>query len=152
MVHTFFYDGDANKDFIKGIGIKFHVNATGELWNRQVRVATETGIYNENSKLFLSRRHRKPGAFKKQIAGHMVARDEIEALEEGSNKKVESWNNDISVLGNAEGNAVWNDYKFIQQTANSYKFTKRTAPSCSWVDGFTGEKGRGMIYTGGEAG
>jgi len=152
MVHTFFYDGDASKEFIKGIGIKFHVSATGELWNRQARIATETGIYNESSKLFLSRRHRKPGAFKKQIAGCMVARDEVEDLEVGEGKKVESWNDDVTVLGNAEGNAVWNDYKFIQQSANSYKFSKRTAPFCSWVDGFTGEKGRGMIYAGGEKG
>lgn len=152
VVHTFFYDGDAKEDYIKGLGMKFSVNADGELWNRQVRVATETGIYNEGAKLFLSRRHRKPGAFRKQISGSLVARDEIEALEGNGNKKVESWNNDISVLGNAEGNAVWNDYKFIQQTANSYKFTKRTAATCSWVDSFFGEKGRGMIYAGGESG
>jgi hypothetical protein len=152
VVHTFFYDGDAKCDYISGLGMKFSVNAKGELWNRQVRVATETGIYNESAKLLLSRRHRKSGAFRKQVFGGVVTHDEIETLEPGSNKQVQSWNNDVSVLGNAEGNAVWNDYKFIQQTANSYKFTKRTASTCSWIDGFFGERGKGMIYAGGENG
>lgn len=151
VVHTFFYDGDAKEDYIKGLGMKFSVNADGELWNRQVRVATETGIYNEAAQLFLSRRHRKSSAFRKQISGSLVARDEIEASVL-NDKKVTSWNNDISVLGNAQDNAVWNDYKLIQQSANAYKFTKRTAATCSWVDGFFGERGRGMIYAGGERG
>ena len=152
VVHTFFYDGNAKEDYIKGLGMRFSVNADGELWNRQVRVATEVGIYNEAAKLFLSRRYRKPDAFKKQISGLLVACDEIETLEGNNSKKVESWNDDFSVLGNAEGNAVWNDYKLIQQTSNSYKFTKRTAATCSWVDSFFGEKGRGMIYAGGQSG
>jgi len=152
IIHSFYYDDKGEDVNVKGIGLSFGVNVAGELWNRQIRVATETGFYNENSKLFLSRRHRKPQAFKHQISGKMVSRHEIETLESGNSLKIESWNNDTSVFGNSDGNAIWNDFKLVQSSAQGYKFSKRTNKNCSWVNAFNGFVARGVIYAGGENG
>jgi len=37
VVHSFVFDGDANKDFIKGLGLAFSVPLREEVQNRQVR-------------------------------------------------------------------------------------------------------------------
>jgi hypothetical protein len=54
LVHNFIYDGDANTDFIKGLGIDFSVPITGEAYNRQVRFAGDTGLFSETCQ-FISR-------------------------------------------------------------------------------------------------
>ena len=141
LIHTFFYDGNPNKEFVKGIGFKFSVNLKGQLWNRHVRIAEETGIYNEAAQLLLSRRFRKSPAYENQIAGKLVS---IESMENPESEH--------SMLENAKDNAVWNDFKLIQQTANSYKVAKRTTRSCAWIDAIYGKRGKGLVYAGGEQG
>ncbi len=39
IVHTFFYDGNPNEDFVKGLGIRFSLPMRGRLYNRHVRFA-----------------------------------------------------------------------------------------------------------------
>ncbi len=41
MLHTFVFDGDEARDFIRGIGVRFDVPLTDELHNRHVRFAGE---------------------------------------------------------------------------------------------------------------
>lgn len=70
VVHTFFYNGDPEKDFIKGLGLEFSVPLTGESWNRNVRFAGDEGLFSEPAQLLLTRRHRNAeGLYQKQIDG-----------------------------------------------------------------------------------
>jgi hypothetical protein len=41
MVHTFVFDGDQQKDFISGLGIRFRVAMTDQLYDRHIRFAGE---------------------------------------------------------------------------------------------------------------
>jgi hypothetical protein len=41
MIHTIIYDGDQNKDFIRGLGVVFHVPMDEEPYNRHVRFSDE---------------------------------------------------------------------------------------------------------------
>jgi hypothetical protein len=44
IIHTIIYDGDSNKDFISGIGLRFDVPLGGEeMYNRHVRIAGVDG-------------------------------------------------------------------------------------------------------------
>ena len=35
--HTFLFDGDEKKDFLKGLGVRFHRPMKGEMYNRHIR-------------------------------------------------------------------------------------------------------------------
>lgn len=142
LIHTFFYDGNPDQDFVKGIGFKFSVAVKGQLWNRHARFAGETGMYNEAAQLLLSRRFRKSPAYEDQIAGKLVP---IEAIDNAKSSE-------HSVLENAKVNAVWHDFKLVQHTVNTYQVAKRTTTSCAWIDGIYGQRGKGLVYAGGEQG
>ncbi len=47
MVHTFIFDGDQEKDFIRGIGVRFDVPMHEEFQNRHVRLAGDQGFLAE---------------------------------------------------------------------------------------------------------
>ena len=48
MIHTIIYDGDENKDFIKGLGIRFSVPLKEALYDRHIRFVGENqGIFAE---------------------------------------------------------------------------------------------------------
>ena len=44
MVHTFIFDGDQEKDFIRGLGVRFDVPMREEFQNRHVRLGGRPGI------------------------------------------------------------------------------------------------------------
>lgn len=51
LVHYFLFDGDLNKDFIKGLGLKFHVpfGEDEKLWDRPIRFASvDGGVWGES--------------------------------------------------------------------------------------------------------
>jgi RNase P/RNase MRP subunit p29 len=138
VVHTFFYDGDPQEDFIKGLGMEFAIPLKGEPWNRNVRFAGDEGIYSEPSQLLLTRRHRNVnGLYQKQIDG------EVLDLRSPEHKYL---------LEHAKQNAVWNDFKITQDSADHYKIVKRTNDDCSWVESTHGTRAKGLVYVGGEDG
>ena len=51
MVHTFIFDGDQEKDFIRGLGVRFDVPMREELQNRHVRIAGDQGFLAEPVRL-----------------------------------------------------------------------------------------------------
>jgi hypothetical protein len=138
VVHTFFYDGDPQEDFIKGLGMEFSTPLKGELWNRNVRFAGDEGIYSEASQLLLTRRHRNTnGFFQKQIDG------EVLDLTGPDNQPL---------LEHAKQNAIWNDFKITQDSADHYRIVKRTNEECSWVESTHGTRAKGLLYVGSEEG
>ncbi|MGM7723816.1 exo-rhamnogalacturonan lyase family protein [Metabacillus sp. Hm71] len=138
MVHTFFYDGDPQTDFIKGLGMEFSIPLKGEPWNRHIRFAGDAGIYSEPAQLLLTRRHRNAdGLYEKQINGEMINLSE---------QKYED------LLDHVKQNAIWNDFKLTQDSADHYRIAKRTKSGYSWVESTHGTRSKGLIYAGGENG
>ena len=43
MLHTIIYDGDQNRDFISGLGIRFSMPMRDALYDRHIRFATDDG-------------------------------------------------------------------------------------------------------------
>ncbi|WP_416147247.1 hypothetical protein ACM26V_13565 [Salipaludibacillus sp. HK11] len=137
IVHTFIYDGDGESHFIKGLGISLKTPVTGEAWNRHVRFAGDTGVYSEPSQLLYTRKFREAnGLYEQQIAGEMLPSEKL----------------DETLKSNVVDNAVWNDFKLVQDSASHYKISKRTEKGCSWVDSLHGMRSQGVVYTGGENG
>ncbi|RSL35419.1 hypothetical protein D7Z54_01295 [Salibacterium salarium] len=136
MVHTFIYDGDPRYDFVKGLGIEFQTNIQGEPWNRIVRFLCEEGIYSEPGQLVWTRTYGKAdGLYEKQISGEPVNVTEHPTLKD-----------------HVQGNAVWNDFKIVQDSSFHYKVRKRTEENCAWLDAVHGSKAKGLMYAGGSNG
>lgn len=56
--HTFLFDGDEKKDFLKGLGVRFHRPMKGEMYNRHIRFGTDHGSFHEEMTELLSWRPR----------------------------------------------------------------------------------------------
>lgn len=138
MVHTFFYDGDPQIDFIKGLGMEFSLPLSGEPWNRHCRFAGDEGIYSEPAQILLTSRHRNAdGLYEKQIKGEVI---------DLSQQKHQN------LLEHVKQNAIWNDFKLTQDSADHYRIVKRTKNGYSWIESTHGNRAKGMMYTGGEKG
>ena len=58
MVHSFIYDGDQNKDFIRSLGVRFQVPMREDLYNRHVAFAcADGGVWSEPVKPLVGRKN-----------------------------------------------------------------------------------------------
>ena len=138
MVHTFFYDGDPSKQFVKGIGFQFSTHLTSKPWNRHFRFAGEKGMYSEPATLIKTWRHRDAyGLYEKQLNGEAV---DIENINERDFNKV------------AASNALFNQFVLYQDSAHTYQYKKRTKDSFSYLTGIHGTRAKGLAYVGDEHG
>ncbi|MFA9557880.1 hypothetical protein ACERII_11290 [Evansella sp. AB-rgal1] len=138
LVHTFIYDGDPKKDFIKGLGMSFSQSLAGEMWNRNVRFSGDEGIFSESAQLLTTRRFADgSGLFEKQIAGEAVQLD---------NEK------HAQLIEHVQDGATWHDFKIIHDSSDHYKISKRTQKDCSWVDATHGNRAKGLMYVGDKTG
>ncbi len=70
FVHTFLYDGDEERDFLKGIGLRLEVPMEDEMYNRHVEVQGDYGVFHETAAELLSWRPRLPEQiYREQMAG-----------------------------------------------------------------------------------
>ena len=135
VTHTFFYDGNPETDFIKGLGLEFNLNLKGNDFNKHIRYALEEGTYSEPAKLLLTRfYHVNNKVYEKQINGELV---NIEEADDG-------------LINAAKQNTIWNDFKLIQDSANHYKIVKRSDEDLAYIDVTHGNRADGLMYIGAE--
>lgn len=130
LVNTVIYDGDDQKDFIKGLGLVFSVPMREELYNRHVRFGgEESGIWAEPVRqLLFQNRNVLPN----QLAGKPVNLDQIPA-------RAQSLIKDFP---------VWNDYKLVQYNADGFNISKRTNAKSTWIDANAGRRANGFVFVG----
>ncbi len=139
VTHTFFYDGDKNTQFMKGIGLQVHFANAGEGYNRHIKIAGDCGIFHE-AMVGLKSFHPKIAEhfYKEQYEGQM-----IDAAVEGGDKIIEA-------IGNIP---FWDSYSIAQLSPNSYEIRKSMAKKgcCSIWAGF-GKRAKGLVYAGNKQG
>ena len=138
IVHTFVFDGDQEKDFIRGMGMAFTVPFREELQNRHVRFAGDKdGLFSEP--VLMSPGY-KPAAVKDAIELNrtQMLGKRIPNLSEMSAHDRQSFQ-DI---------AVWDTYKLSQLSPDSFSIDKRTNPKSSWLHFANGGRSRGLAYLG----
>jgi hypothetical protein len=139
MVHTFVYDSDGEDAFIAGLGVRFKVALTDELYDRHVRFVGEGhGQLTEAVKGITGLR-RDPGANVRaaQIAGH--------ALPDPS-----TW--DQRVTTRLQWIPNWGDYSLAQLNSEGFAIKKRTKEGHGWVPVDQGRRASGFAYVGGPSG
>ena len=141
MVHTFIYDGDQKKDFIRGLGVVFDVPMREEIQNRHVRFSGENdGLWAEPIQPMKGRDGRfvadpSTGAdvYPQQVEGRRVPnRAQVSPRSQG-------WLADW---------AVWNDFKLGQPNADGFTIVKRTNAESTWLPAGAGRRASGLVFAG----
>lgn len=139
ILHTFLYDGEESKDFLKGLGLRFFCPVNGEIYNRHIKLGGDYGYFHEAMQLLLSWRPKLPeDIYRRQLEGKLL---------EFHKEK------DCSVYEALEDITVWNNYHMIQDSAGHYVIKKRTGKeACCYIDSLHGSKGKGIACVSGEDG
>ncbi|MGL1957259.1 MAG: hypothetical protein OCD00_08085 [Colwellia sp.] len=137
--HNFIFDGDDQKDFIKGLGLRFDVIQSDQQYNRHVRFVGENGGLWAESPKGLTGLRRDPGQAIKdaQISGIATP-------------PLNEW--DKRVTDRLHWIPVWNDYTLSQLNANGFAIKKRTKAGHAWIDADQGQRANGTAYLGGVTG
>jgi hypothetical protein len=132
ILHTIVFDGDENRDFIRGLGLRFEAPVRAELHDRHVRfVGDDEGVFGEAVRGLTGLR-RDPGAAARraQVAGQAVP---------GIAPVVQKLLQYIPSFG---------DWTLFQPSADSFRIRKRTADGHAWLDSGHGARASGLGYFG----
>lgn len=140
LVHSFVWNGNPQRDFIRGLGLEIQVPLTDELWNRHVRfTGSSDGIWGEPV-LVLTGLRREAG----------IAVDEAQVAGTAT-PDPSTWQSTVRTEWNTL--PQWGDFSLIQNDASAFTIWKRTSSASSWIKhaGF-GDRSTGFGYVGGVSG
>ncbi|MFJ4029730.1 Tat pathway signal sequence domain protein [Paenarthrobacter sp. NPDC089989] len=120
MMHSFVWDGEAEQDFLAGLGVRFTVPLESALHDRHVRLAGADGGFLVEGVRGLTGLRRDPGEAvrRAQVAGHATP-------------ALGTWNPEVSERLHLIPS--WNDYTLTQLSADGFELRKRTATGHGWV-------------------
>ncbi len=118
MVHTIIFDGDQEKDFVRGLGVQFAVPLREEAFNRTVRFAgANGGVWSE-------------------------------PLQPGGGNVAQETGQPFAGRGGFTQNAVWDDFKLTQPNPDGFSIVKRTNPKSTWITSAGGQRAAGLAFVG----
>lgn len=139
LVHTFIYNGEAHRDQIRSIGLRFQVPMREATYNRHIAFATENGIWTEPVQpldgrrwlIFGNEKHRNLQA--EQMEGKRIP--DYEAFDEKNRPLLDHW-------------AQWDGYRLSQLTDNAWSIRKRATSESPWIGTLTGTRSPGFAFVG----
>ncbi|GHG23815.1 exo-rhamnogalacturonan lyase family protein [Streptomyces hydrogenans] len=139
MIHTITFDGDQDKDFIRGLGVRFTVPMRDAPYDRHVRLAGQDQGFLTEAVQGVTGLRRDPGAAVRaaQVKG--------ERLPDPA-----TW--DQRVTTRLQYIPTWGDYTLSQLTADGFGIRKRTKPGHGWIPAGGGRRAGGFGYVGGASG
>ena len=139
LVHTFIYNGDAHRDQIRSIGLRFQVPMREATYNRYIAFATEKGIWTEPVQPLDGRRRLTFGNDKhrnlqaEQMEGKRIP--DYEEFDEKNRSLLDHW-------------AQWDGYRLSQLTDNAWSIRKRATSESPWIGTLTGTRSPGFAFVG----
>jgi hypothetical protein len=139
LIHSFVFDGDDKRDFIRGLGVAFGVPMREQVHNRHVRFSGEgEGLWSEpvqpaTGRRFLMAPGSRTNVFAEQLAGKRLPKRE--AFDAAGQKLLHDW-------------AVWSDYKLVQASADGFSVQKRVNGESCWLDAAAGHRASGLVFAG----
>jgi catechol 2,3-dioxygenase-like lactoylglutathione lyase family enzyme len=139
IVHSFVFDGDENKDFIKGLGLTGTVPMSNEPYDRHVRFAgTGNGVWAEAIQPLTGLR-RDPGRVFRQAQVAGLAVPPVAGIP-------------AQVRNQLQFVPQWGDFALAQLSPDGFTIRKRTKPGHAWIDVDAGTRAKGVGYIGGASG
>ncbi|KAF7523513.1 hypothetical protein G7054_g11721 [Neopestalotiopsis clavispora] len=139
VIHTIIYDGDQETDFITGIGIRFDVPLSDELYNRHIRLAGVDGGFLNEAVQGITGLRRDPG--------QAIRAAQIQGQE---TPNITTW--DTRVSSAIQWVPAWNDYSLTQLSPDGFTLKKRTKAGYTWINIPGGNRSEGLAYVGGALG
>jgi hypothetical protein len=140
MVHTIVFDGDEQKDFIRGLGVVFDVPLREQVQNRHVRFSGENGgLWAEPIQPMIGR----GGRFVAGPSGRDVYPDQIAGKRVPNQQQVNTRGQNLLSKW-----AVWDDFRLIQPNADGFTIEKRTNPQSAWLPAGAGKRASGLVFVG----
>lgn len=136
FVHTFFYDGKEDRDYLKAMGIRFEAALKGSSFNRHIQFGTDLDGFHEAAVMMVSSHPRTPQEMEeKQMAGEFLQ------FEEGS-----EWNRLPDDL------PLWEHFSICQDSPSHFAIQKQTESCCCSLDCMHGYRAPGTMAVTGERG
>ena len=139
IMHTIIYDGDQQRDFISGLGLRFSVPLSDPLYDRHVRFAgDDNGVWGEAVR-GLTGLQADPGleVRQAQVAGLKTP-------------PLETWS--PAVQQNMGYIPAFGDFNLTQLSSDSFEIRKRTKAGFCWLNSAMGRRAAGLGYLGGPSG
>jgi hypothetical protein len=150
IAHSFMFDINEEKEFLKGVAVEFKFVASGEQFNRHVGFSGETGMFYEGVQGMYGGHSKwpyRPGEYPEAILLY-----ETQQLD-GQFASLDRENEELrSFTTNVDDNAAWNDYRIGQDSCDHYAVTKRAAEGCAYITASQGNRAGGTAFFGSEAG
>lgn len=139
FTHTFLYDGDEDKDFLKGLGIRFNAPLEGELYNRHVKFTGDHGVFHETLVPLTSWRPRVP--------------EEIYQRQMGEEKLALSGDDKVIVDKVLQDVPFWSEYVLCQDSPSHFGIKKKlSGEDLCYIDSLHGNRSIGGGGVGSEYG
>ncbi len=139
MVHTFIYDGEANRDKIRSLGVRVNVPMRETCYNRHIAFSTDKGIWAEavqpldGRKPLILNNDKSRNLQAEQVAGKRIP--DYELFDNANRHLLDHW-------------AKWDSYRLSQLTDNSYSIRKRATTESPWIGTLTGTRSPGFGFVG----
>ena len=134
--HSFVYDGNQNRDFIKSLGLQFDVPFRETVYNRHIAFSFDKdSVWAEPVQPLDGRRElsREHNYLSDQMNGLRIP--EYATFDEEQKKLLDDW-------------AVWDGFRLSQLNDGSFTIRKRATGKSPWIGTFTGTKSYGLAYVG----
>lgn len=136
FVHTFFYDGKEERDYMKGMGIRLDASLSGKAYNRHIRFAMDGPAFSEAAVQLYSRIPKiEEETFRRQQSGIMEAYDGQAGVAEAMGEL-----------------PVWNRYSLCQDSSRHFRIRKQTKEECCMLSCRQGNRAPGVMAVNGENG
>ncbi len=138
--YTFIFNGEAERDFIKGAGLCFKTVMKGPKYNHHIKIGTDRDIFHEEAMYIKCEHPRTP-----------------KGLPEHQAKGLLIHNNGTDDIGKyitevEDRLPVWDRYLINQGDEESFVISKQTHKNCSAVKAVCGRRAPGVIAVGSENG
>ncbi|MEO7598137.1 MAG: Tat pathway signal sequence domain protein, partial [Opitutus sp.] len=139
IVHSFVFDGDGARDFIKGLGVAFTIPFAEEVHNRHLRLGGEDdGLWAQPVQML-------PG-YRPQAGREIAALYEAHLAGRRVPNRTSLTPQAAAALQTVP---LWSDAKLTQLGANNFTISKRTdAASASWLHVTDGRRAHGFALLG----
>lgn len=153
FVHTFFFDGNEQTDFLKGLGIRFDTILKGRPYEHHIRFATDLSSDNINSASKDNRASMKHSFHEAAILlNSSYPRLQPDILEKQLRGETWQYPKDSDVEEAAANLPIWNRYFLYQDSADHYRIGKQTKPQCCVLSAAEGRRAHGAMEVCGENG
>lgn len=140
FTHTFLYDGDEDKDFLKGLGIRFTAPLSGELYNRHVKFTGDHGVFHETLVPLTAWHPRIPlSLYQRQMDG-----ERLELASAQEREMAEQLLKDVP---------FWSEYVLYQDSVSHFGIKKKLrGDNLCYIDSLHGNRSMGGGAFGSEYG